>query len=72
VENKELELVEGSAPSGAENQGLGIVEGSAPSKTEEEPTSSASIRRAGNVGTPATLDSFASTVGKRKTRKIFV
>jgi hypothetical protein len=45
---------QGSAPFGAENQGLGTVKGSAPSKTEEIPTSSVSIRRAGYVGAPAT------------------
>jgi F0F1-type ATP synthase membrane subunit b/b' len=36
TEKEELELVEGSAPSGAENQGLDTVEGSTPSKTEEK------------------------------------
>jgi hypothetical protein len=46
VENEELDLVEGSAPSRAENQGLGIVEGSAHSKMEEKPTSIVNIRRA--------------------------
>jgi hypothetical protein len=31
------------------------VEGSAPSKTEEKPTRSVSVRRAGNAGAPATV-----------------
>jgi hypothetical protein len=52
AEKKEKNLVEGSAPSGAENQELGIVEGLVPSKTEEKSTSSVSIRRAGYVGAP--------------------
>jgi hypothetical protein len=38
---------------------------------EEEPTSSISIRRAGNEGTLATQDSFALAIGKRKMRKTF-
>jgi hypothetical protein len=45
-----------------ENQELDIVEGSAPFEMEEEPTSSFSIRRAGNVGAPATMDRFPPTV----------
>jgi hypothetical protein len=48
-------------------QKLDVVEGSAPSETEEEPARSFSVRRSGNVGAPATLDSFAPTVfGKKK------
>jgi hypothetical protein len=47
----------------AENEGLEIVEGSAPSETEKE---TAHGVRAGNVGTPATLGSFAPTIGKRR------
>jgi hypothetical protein len=46
----------------AKNQGLDIVEGSALSETEEEPTHSFSVRKAGKVGVPATQDSFAPTV----------
>jgi hypothetical protein len=38
----------------------------APSKTEEEPTRSFSVRRAGNVGAPATQGSFAPSFGKKK------
>jgi hypothetical protein len=41
------------------------VKGSAPSETEEEPIRSFSARRAGNVGAPAILDSFAPTVEKK-------
>jgi hypothetical protein len=37
------------------NQGLGIVEGHTPSETEEETASSVGVRRAGNVGAPATV-----------------
>jgi hypothetical protein len=48
------------------NPGLDIVEGSASSETEEEPTHSYSIRRAGNVRALATRDSFAPTDGKNK------
>jgi hypothetical protein len=40
------------------------VEGSAPSETEEEPTRSFSVRRTGNVGAPATWDSFTPTIWK--------
>jgi hypothetical protein len=47
------------------DQGLDVVEGSAPSKIKEEPNHSIGVRAAGNVGAPATLDSFASTVGKK-------
>jgi hypothetical protein len=60
AENEKLNPVEESAPFGAENRGLGIVEGSTPSEAEKE----ASRRvRAGNVGVPATLDSFIPTAG---------
>jgi hypothetical protein len=45
----------------SKNQGLGIVEGTAAIKTEENPTHSFSVR-AGNVGAPATQDSFAPIV----------
>jgi hypothetical protein len=41
------------------------VEGSAPSETEEEPIHSFSVRRAGNVGAPAILDSLAPTFVKK-------
>jgi hypothetical protein len=41
-------------PTVTESQGLDIVEGSAPSEMEE-PTSTASVRRAGNVGAPDTV-----------------
>jgi hypothetical protein len=49
-----------------ENEELNTEEGSAPSETEEEPTRSFRVRRAGNVGAAATLDSFAPTVWKRR------
>jgi hypothetical protein len=45
------------------------VEGSAPSETVEEPTYIISIRRDGDVGALATLDSFAPTTGTKKDRK---
>jgi hypothetical protein len=50
------------------NQELDIVEGSSPSETEEDPTRSFSVRRAGNVVAPATRDGFAPTppFGKKK------
>jgi hypothetical protein len=48
---------------GCENQGLDIMEGLTPSKMEKE---IAHGIRAGNVGAPATQDSFAPTVGKEK------
>jgi hypothetical protein len=66
TENKELDLVEGLAPSRVENQELGIVEGSAPSKTEEKPTSSVSVRRAGYVGAPDTPGVIMAHHGKEK------
>jgi hypothetical protein len=47
----------------ADNQGLNLVEGSAPSKAEKE---AAHGVRVGNVGAPATRDSFAPTAGKEK------
>jgi hypothetical protein len=46
----------------AEREGLDTVEGSAPSAVEEQLTRSFRVRRVGNVGTTATLDSFAPTV----------
>jgi hypothetical protein len=49
-----------------EIEGLDIVEGLAHSETEEEPTCSFSVRRAGNVGALATLGSFGPTVQKEK------
>jgi hypothetical protein len=39
------------------------------SETVEEPTHIISIRKARGVGAPATLDSFAPTVGMKKDRK---
>lgn len=39
-----------------ENEELGIVEGSPPSEKEKDPTSAVSVRRAGKVGSPATLE----------------
>jgi hypothetical protein len=36
---------------------------------EEEPTRSFSVRRAGNVGAPATLNSLAHTIGTKKRKK---
>jgi hypothetical protein len=45
------------------------VNGSVPSKTEEKPTGKVSISEAGDVGAPATLDSFAPTVGTTKDGK---
>jgi hypothetical protein len=48
------------------NQGLDIVEGPASSETAEDSTCSFSVRRAGNVGAPATLGNFAPTGWKRK------
>jgi hypothetical protein len=36
---------------------------------EKEPTRSFSIRGAGNVGAPATLDNFAPPFGKKKKEK---
>jgi hypothetical protein len=55
----------GWPPSRVENQELGILEGLAPSKTEEKPTSSISVRRAGYVGAPATPGVMARR-GKEK------
>jgi hypothetical protein len=46
-----------------ENEELDTMEGSDPSKTEKE---SAHGVRAVNVGAPATVRSFAPTVGKRR------
>jgi hypothetical protein len=69
VENEELDLVEGLAPSRAENQRLGIVEGLIPSKTEEKPTNGISIRRAGYVGAPATPGVMAHCRKEKKIRK---
>jgi hypothetical protein len=40
--------------------------GLAPSEAEEKPTSSISVRRAGKVGAPATLDSFSSPLEKKR------
>jgi hypothetical protein len=48
------------------NQELDIVEKSATSKKVEEPTCIVGIREAGDVGAPATLDSFAPTNGNNK------
>jgi hypothetical protein len=62
--SEELDIVEGSAPSGARNQELDVVEGSAHSKTEEEPTRTFSTRGAGYVGALAILDSIAPPVWK--------
>lgn len=42
------------------------MEGSVPSETEEEPTRSFSVREAENMGTRATLDSFAPSFEKKK------
>jgi hypothetical protein len=50
----------------AEGEKLDLVEGPAPSETVEQPTRTISIRRAGDVGTPATWDSFVLTIGKEK------
>jgi hypothetical protein len=61
-----LDIVEGSAPSGAGNQEPDVVEGSAHSKTEEEPTRSFSVRGAENGGALAILDSSAPTIWKEK------
>jgi hypothetical protein len=47
------------------NQGLDIVEGSTP-ETEEEHTRNFSVREAGNVGAPATPDSFAPRLEKEE------
>jgi hypothetical protein len=58
--------VEGSAPSGVGNQEQNVVEGSDPSETEEDPASSVSVIRAGNVRAPATIGNFAPPVGKKK------
>jgi hypothetical protein len=60
-----LEFVNRIAGSSIRMQ-VDIVEGSAPSETEKE---TAHRVGAGNVGAPAILGSFASVVGKRKTRK---
>jgi hypothetical protein len=46
----------------AENEGLDIVEGSAPSETEKDIAHGV---RAGNVGAPANLGSFAPQNGKK-------
>jgi hypothetical protein len=46
------------------DQGPVTVEESASSEMEEEPTHSYSVRRAGNVGAPATWDSVVPTVWK--------
>jgi hypothetical protein len=48
------------------NYELDTVEGLAPSEMEKGPTRSFSVRGAGNVGAPATLDSFAPTICKEK------
>jgi hypothetical protein len=58
--------VEGSAPFRAGNQEQNVVEGSAPSKMEEEPASIVSVRRARNVGAPATLRNFAPSGWKKE------
>jgi hypothetical protein len=49
-----------------------LVEGSTPSETEKEPTSNVSIRGAGNVEAPATLDIFFPTDGTKKDRKMLM
>jgi hypothetical protein len=43
-------------------RGLDIVEGLAPSETEKELTRSFRVRRARNVGAPATLGNSAPTI----------
>jgi hypothetical protein len=43
-----------------------------PPKTEEEPTHIFSVRRAGNVGAPANLNSSAPNIGKEKEEKVDV
>jgi hypothetical protein len=49
----------------AKDHELAVVEGSAPTEMEE-PTSTVSVNCARNVGAPATRDSFALTVEKKK------
>jgi hypothetical protein len=53
----------------AESEGLDIVEGSAPSETEKE---TAHGVRAGNVGAPATLGSFAPPFEKDEKHRMMV
>jgi hypothetical protein len=53
----------------AESEELDIVDELAPSETEEEPTRNFSIRGAGNVGAPATLESFSLHRLERKTHE---
>jgi hypothetical protein len=62
--------VKGTASSGVENKGLSIVEGSNISKTEEKPTSSVSVRRAG-VGAPTTPGVTAQRGKEKKSKKTF-
>jgi predicted histidine transporter YuiF (NhaC family) len=48
------------------------VERSTTSKTVEEPVNIVCVKDVGDVGTPATLDSFAPTVGIEMDRKRFM
>jgi hypothetical protein len=67
VEGEKLDLVEGSSPSGVKNQEPDTVKGSDPSETAEETIHVFSIRGAGDVRALTTWDSFAPTVGGKKT-----
>jgi hypothetical protein len=55
-----------------QNQKLDLEERSTTSKTVEEPNHIVGVGEARDVGAPATLDSFAPTVGMETYRKRFM